>query len=185
MPANEDGSLVIIHGWVTSSDEESNFYKNLVIQDETAAITMSINSYNLYLRYRRGQEIVLDMTDMYIGKYRGLQQLGMPEEYFQGNTDQASFMSPEFFQIHAHLKGYPDLSKIDTLAVDNFDEFNTNPSTREATRSPSVQAVIPHSGTMSCQRVWVMSLLWRPIIRIRPIPRVLPGSLCLSTSKVA
>ena len=52
----------------------------------------------------------------------------MPEEYFQGNTDQASFMSPEFFQIHAHLKGYPDLSKIDTLAVDNFDEFNTNPS---------------------------------------------------------
>ncbi len=128
VPANEDGSHVIIHGWVTSSDEESNFYKNLVIQDETAAITMSINSYNLYLRYRRGQEIVLDITDMYIGKYRGLQQLGMPEEYFQGNTDQASFMSPEFFQIHAHLKGYPDLSKIDTLAVDNFDEFNTNPS---------------------------------------------------------
>lgn len=128
VPANKDGSHVIIHGWVTSSDEESNFYKNLVIQDETAAITMSINSYNLYLRYRRGQEIVLDMTDMYIGKYRGLQQLGMPEEYFQGNTDQASFMSPEFFQIHAHLKGYPDLSKIDTLAVDNFDEFNTNPS---------------------------------------------------------
>jgi len=41
-------------------------------------MAISINSYNLYLKYRRGQEVVIDATGMYIGKYNGLQQLGFP-----------------------------------------------------------------------------------------------------------
>ena len=90
--AREDGSHYIIKGRVVSTDEESNIYKSLVIQDETAAMAFSINSYNLYLTYRRGQEIVVDVTGMYIGKYNGLQQIGMREFYEQGNVWEVSFM---------------------------------------------------------------------------------------------
>ena len=48
-----------IKGRVVSSDESGNIYKNLVIQDESAAIILSINANSLYNNYRIGQEIVL------------------------------------------------------------------------------------------------------------------------------
>ena len=54
------GDRIIIHGYVTTSDEAGNVFKSLVIQDETGSLAMSVNSYNLYLKYRRGQEVVLD-----------------------------------------------------------------------------------------------------------------------------
>lgn len=125
--AKEDGSRVIIHGYVISTDEPGNVFKSLVIQDESGALAMSINSYNLYLKYRRGQEVVLDVTGMYIGKYAGLMQLGMPSWYENGNSWQVSFMAPEYFSEKVQLNGVPDVSKIDTLVVNSFDEMAASP----------------------------------------------------------
>ncbi|MBO5053564.1 MAG: choice-of-anchor J domain-containing protein [Muribaculaceae bacterium] len=122
-----DDNEYIIKGRVTSSDEAGNVFKSLVIQDESAAMAISINSYNLYLRYRRGQEIVLNVKGMYIGKYNGLVQLGMPEWYENGNAWEISFMSPEKFNSVAQLNGLPELSKIDTLEINSFAELPTNP----------------------------------------------------------
>jgi len=125
----DDGQPYVIRGWVASSDEAGNVFKNLVIQDGTAAIALSINSYNLYLNYRVGQEVVLDLKGMYIGKYRGLLQLGTPDYDENRRCWTASFMAPEFFQMHAERNGFPDVSKVDTLVVNNFSEINTdNPS---------------------------------------------------------
>lgn len=124
----DDGSHYVISGRVVSSDEAGNVFKSLVIQDGTAALSLSINSYNLYLKYRRGQEIVLDVTGMYIGKYNGLVQLGQPEWYENGNAWEASFMSPEYFMAHAQLNGFPDTSKLDTLVVNSFSELPTDPA---------------------------------------------------------
>lgn len=122
------GDHLIISGRVISSDEAGNVFKSLVIQDETGALAMSINSYNLYLNYRRGQQIVLDVTDMYIGKYNGLQQLGMPEWYENGNAYETSFMGPQFFTAHVELNGWPEINKIDTLQVNSFDQLSANPA---------------------------------------------------------
>ncbi len=128
IPVKEDGSHVIIKGRVISSDEASNVFKSLVIQDETAALAFSINSYNLYLKYRRGQEIVVDLTDMYIGKYNGLQQMGMQEWYASGNAYEVTFMAPETFASHAELNGWPEIEKIDTLVVNSFADLSTGPA---------------------------------------------------------
>lgn len=114
---NDAGEEIYIKGRVVSSDETGNIYKSLVIQDETAALALSINQNSLYTTYRLGQEIVIKATGMYIGKYNGLQQLGYPEWYAQGNAWEATFMAPELFQEHAELNGFPQTSKIDTLAV--------------------------------------------------------------------
>ena len=113
----EDGEDIIIKGRVVSSDETGNIYKSLVIQDETAALALSINQSNLYTSYRIGQEIVINATGMYIGKYNGLQQLGYPEWYEQGSAWEATFMSLELFQEHAELNGFPKAGEIDTLSV--------------------------------------------------------------------
>ena len=127
IPAREDGTHYIIKGTVVSSDEAGNVFKSLIIQDETAALAISINSYNLDLKYRRGQEVVLDVTGMYIGKYNGLLQLGAPEWYANGNAWEASFMAPETFQAHVEVNGWPNLAEVDTLQVNAFSQLSTDP----------------------------------------------------------
>ncbi|MCM1293075.1 MAG: DUF5689 domain-containing protein [Bacteroides sp.] len=113
----QNGDHVIIAGRVISSDASGNIYKNLMIQDATGALTMSINANSLYNEYRIGQEIVVDLTDMYIGKYSTLQQLGFPD-YSAAYGWQATFMPLEFFKQHTQLNGLPAPSKIDTLTID-------------------------------------------------------------------
>ncbi|MCM1029148.1 MAG: DUF6359 domain-containing protein [Pseudoflavonifractor sp.] len=113
---NGAGEHIIISGRVTSSDEAGNIYKSLVIQDATGALAMSINANSLFNRYRIGQEVVVDVTDMYIGKYSSLQQLGFPD-YSSSYGWQATFMPYEFFEQHASLNGLPEPEMIDTINV--------------------------------------------------------------------
>lgn len=116
----EDGSHYIISGRVISSDASGNIYKSLVIQDETAALAMSINANSLYTAYRAGQEIVLDLTDMYIGKYNGLQQLGFPN-YTEQYGWEATFMPKMFFEQHCQLNGMPEPDAVKVLTLTGAD----------------------------------------------------------------
>lgn len=128
----------IIKGRVITSDEEGNVFKKLIIQDETAALTFSIDSYNLYLNYRLGQEIVMDVTNMFIGKYAGLLQIGDSSYYEAQKTPQVSFMSLENFQQHAELNGVPEIDKIDTLVINTFGELGTTPAMQRKYQSQLV-----------------------------------------------
>ncbi len=115
------GEDIIIAGRVISSDATGNIYKNLVIQDHDAdgtpyALTMSINANSLYNTYRVGQEIVINLTNMYIGKYSGLEQLGYPD-YSTSFGWQATFMPLEFFESHVELNGLPDPTAVDTVTT--------------------------------------------------------------------
>ena len=122
----EAGDSVVIKGRVISSDESGNIYKNLVIQDETAAITISINGNSLYNTYRIGQEIVLPVTGLFIGKYNTLQQLGYPD-YSDTYGWQTTFMPLEHFQAHAQLNGLPEPAKMDTICT----SISALPTTKE------------------------------------------------------
>jgi len=113
----ENGDHYIIHGTVISSDEAGNIFKCLYIRDESAALPMSINRYNLYLDYRIGQEIVIDLTGMYVGKYNGMLQLGYPEWYEQGNCWETSFMAPVLFTEHAQLNGIPNPDETEPVLI--------------------------------------------------------------------
>lgn len=113
---NGAGEHIVISGRVVSSDESGNIYKSLVIQDATGALAMSINANSLFNRYRIGQEVVVDVTGMYLGKYSSLQQLGFPD-YSSSYGWQATFMPYEFFEQHASLNGLPTPEMIDTISV--------------------------------------------------------------------
>lgn len=123
---DDESHRFIIHGRVISSDEEGNVFKSLVIQDETAALAFSIDSYNLYLNYRVGQEIVMDVTGMTIGKYAGLQQMGRKSWYSNGSTWQVSFMSLRRFAEKAQLNGTPKVHEIDTLVLNTFEPIKVH-----------------------------------------------------------
>ncbi len=123
-----DGSHYIISGRVISSDRMGNVYKKLVIQDKTAALALSINANSLYNTYRVGQEIVIDATDMYIGKYNGTQQLGFPLFYEKNQVWEATFMPLEFFVSHMQLNGLPNPAEIDTITIRNFSALPSDPA---------------------------------------------------------
>ena len=108
VPQKADGSDYIVHGRVISSDASGNIYKSLVIQDETGALPFSVNQNSLYNTYRVGQEIVVNLTGAYIGKYAGYEQIGGYGTY--NGTPQTSFMSYEDFQGRAELNGLPEPS---------------------------------------------------------------------------
>lgn len=135
---NEDGEHIIIAGRIISSDASGNIYKSLVIQDETAALAISINANSLYTTLRVGQEVVIDLTDMYVGKYNGLQQLGFPEWYAAGNAWEATFMPKEFFLAHTQLNGLPRPEKIDTLTITSAD-LGTTPANQIKMQSQLVR----------------------------------------------
>ena len=123
-----DGSHYIISGRVISSDRTGNVYKKLVIQDATAALAISVNQTGMYTKYAPGQEIVIDLTDMYIGKYNGTEQLGYPEFYQKTGVWEATFMPPVLLESHMELNGLPDTQQLDTITIRNFAELPTDPT---------------------------------------------------------
>lgn len=112
----ENGENIIIKGRVVSSDRTGNIYKNLVIQDETAALTISVDKTGMYNIYRIGQEVVLDVTGLFIGKYNGLEQLGYPD-FTEQYGWQASFMPYAMFEQNLQLNGFPEPEKVDTIVT--------------------------------------------------------------------
>ena len=122
----ENGKHLLVKGRVISSDASGNIYKSLVIQDATGALAMSINANSMCNQYRRGQEVVIDLTGMTIGKYAGLQQLGSPEDSPQYGQ-QTTFMPYQEFVEHSQLNGLPDLADVDTVTVNSLSELSGGP----------------------------------------------------------
>lgn len=102
----ENGEHYIIHGRVISSDANGNVYKSLVIQDETAAVSFSINAASMYTTFPLGQEVVVDITGLYVGRYSNLFQIGMLSDY--KGTPSIGFMNWEIFKRHAEKNGLPN-----------------------------------------------------------------------------
>ncbi len=65
-----------IQGVVISSDQEGNFYKELVIQDETAGILLLIDQTNMYTDFPVGRRVYIKMQNLYLSNYGGLVQVG-------------------------------------------------------------------------------------------------------------
>ena len=109
---------IVIHGWVTSSDESGNIYKALYITDESGAgLTISINQNSMYNTYRIGQEVVIPMKDYFVGKYNGQQQLGYPQWYSQRSVWEATFLPQAMWESMVEINGLPDLSKVEPVDV--------------------------------------------------------------------
>lgn len=126
IPARPDGSHYIIHGTVISSDEGGNIYKALYIRDETSALTLSINANNLWLLNRVGQDVVIDLTGMYCGRYSGLMQLGFPQWSASANKNTCTFMAIDFYENHRQLNGLPVPSNAEPVKGPSFSDLNAN-----------------------------------------------------------
>lgn len=102
----ESKTPYIVKGRVISSDATGNIYQTLCIQDETSAMTFAIRRAGLYDFYHVGQEIVVDLTGLWVGKYYYLFQTGWLNE---DNYGAPSMGRVDFsvFQQHVELNDLP------------------------------------------------------------------------------
>ncbi|MDE7389215.1 MAG: hypothetical protein K2M97_08210, partial [Muribaculaceae bacterium] len=105
---------------VISSDATGNIYKNVVIADKTGALHVALNSKNIYSSYPFGQELIIDMTDLYIGGYNNLLEIGAPSGTGIG------FAEPSTFAKHAGREGAPDPAAVDTVTVTSSEMLAAN-----------------------------------------------------------
>ncbi|GAB6011027.1 DUF6359 domain-containing protein [Viscerimonas tarda] len=116
----------IVKAYVTANDESGNLYKQLVIQDEPVdangqvidadvrGIILSIDKSGLNSGFKVGQIVYVQLKDLYIGKYGGVPQLGMPGENGIGR------MSVDEFEAHVFKHGLPSLEKATPVLLDNL-----------------------------------------------------------------
>jgi len=124
---------IIVKGIVVANDESGNFYKTMVIQDETAAIELKLDRVNLYTEFKVGQRVYVKCQGMYLGDYNELLQLGYIFENSIGRLPDAMIdmhlfrdslpgTPPEPLLITMDEISEPDMSKL--VRIDNvyFDE---------------------------------------------------------------
>ena len=70
----------VIKGQIITSDQTGNIYKSFYIQDATGGIEIKIGKSGLYNDYKVGQWIYVDCTDLTVGSYEGMLQIGYKDE---------------------------------------------------------------------------------------------------------
>jgi len=112
----EDGSEIIVKGRVISSDATGNIYNNIVIMDETGAMTIASRTKNsstkLSAQYPYGTEVYLNLSGCYVGRYAGLFQMG------QASGTEISFLDNETLLEHMQANSLARPELIDTMTVD-------------------------------------------------------------------
>ena len=67
---------IMIKGIIVANDETGNFYKTLVIQDESAGISISINATDLYNLHPIGMEMYINCNGLIMADFAGTISIG-------------------------------------------------------------------------------------------------------------
>lgn len=128
-----DNTNFAIKGRVSANDESGNIYKQFFIEDETGAIIIGSNLTGVFSQFRIGQEIIIELDGLNIGKYGGSFQIGSRIPYISYNPDKtvknASIgrLTPREFHSHIFRVGAPQPEKIvpkELTSMPTIDESN-------------------------------------------------------------
>ena len=125
-----------IRGRITTDDYGGNFYKSLCIQQivngKQQALRLSVDLGSANGLYQMGQEVLIRVDGLAIGRYANQPQLCLPSynnNIYANNAEQKIGWAPgripaAIFKAHTTCIGLPDVSK---LVYDEMDitDFNT------------------------------------------------------------
>ena len=113
----EIGKDLQIKGRVLGNDIEGNIYSKVVIDDGTGAIMISVGEGGLFAYLPVGQEILVDLSKLWIGTYGYQPQLGV---YYISSAGKTSVgrISRALWNQSYKLLGAPDASKITPVEFD-------------------------------------------------------------------
>ena len=110
----------IVDGVVISTDEGGNFYKSIVIQDETGAIEIQMDMNGLFNLYPLGQRVVIDCRGLVVGDYNRYYQIGW--EYRKYSIGRLNAIS---FDRYIHKVGLPSLDSLPEPVLGTQIDFNS------------------------------------------------------------
>ena len=119
--ANTDGEHVILGGRGIANDSTGNIYQNIVLQDATGAISISVALKDSYKKFKIGEEMFIDVTGLYAGKYAGLFQIGKEDSY--NGTPQTGRLEEDVLKAHVELNGLPVPADVNILDM-TIEEIN-------------------------------------------------------------
>lgn len=94
---------------VIGNDIGGNIYKQICVQDKTGALIVGINETGLFPFLSVGQQILINLKDLYIGGYGQQPQLG---DVYNGSIGR---MSSSKWEEHVKILPTHDVSLIDTI----------------------------------------------------------------------
>ena len=97
---------------VIGNDVSGNIYKSMYVRDKNCdrALNLSVDKTGLYNFYPVGQELYINCSGLYIGRYQNLPQLGF--RYADDNGSVSLGRIPDaVFTRHVFKKGYPTLDE--------------------------------------------------------------------------
>lgn len=116
---------IIIRGTVVSSDKNGNFYKELVIQDSTGGISISIDRSDLYNDYPFGEFVYVKCGGLYLGEYGEVIQIGSLYED-NGIMQFGRMQGWEFIQQHLLRDDRGEAIIPDTIELSDFSQARIN-----------------------------------------------------------
>ena len=108
---------IIIKGVVTANDVSGNFYKEIFIQDTTAALSIRINMTDMFLDYQLGQLIYIKCNGLHLGTYNGVYQLGSGASV---DRIEEAFLDNYLFKSDGGLAVEPKIVTIEELNDDDL-----------------------------------------------------------------
>ena len=127
---------IYIRGRITTDDQGGNFYKSLCIQQivdgKQQALRVSVDMGSANGLYQMGQEILIRVDGLAIGRYANQPQLCMPSynnNIYANNYEQKIGWAPgripaAIFKARTHCIGMPDKSKLyyETLEITDYND---------------------------------------------------------------
>ena len=103
---------VWIKGRVVSDDRTGNIYREIYLQDDSGAIDLKLGKSSLYSDYQFGQWVYVKCTDLCIGAYKGMPQLGLEPDNTSTNEYETSYIDLQSV-IDTHVfRGETDSSPV-------------------------------------------------------------------------
>ncbi len=84
----------IIEAVVIADDRSGNFYRTIVVQDETGGIDLRINATELYNDYPIGRKVYIKPQGLWLGDYNGQYQLGGGTTIDNNGNEVLAFIEP-------------------------------------------------------------------------------------------
>lgn len=70
----------IVEGTVVSSDSSSNFFREVIITDQRAALRLTFNFYDIYSIYHLGDVVAVNLKGLVVGREDGILTAGFATE---------------------------------------------------------------------------------------------------------
>lgn len=113
---------IIISGVVVADDKSGNFYKQIVIQDETGGIVINVERSALYVDYPIGRKVYVKCKGLIMNDYRGLIQLSGSKDTTVSPVETAGILSQVLSKVIVKGPANQPITPID-INIDELDYF--------------------------------------------------------------